>query len=143
MQMFNAYVEVDHQGVFDVDEVLDALPSLHAALEHSSRGYAAARITLAASSLAQAATIAVAVVSQAYGRAAPIVVEVMTQEEFMNRQGWRERHSTLVSVTEAAEMLGVTRQAVLQLIESESLPAEKVGPEYLLPRAAVEAIDRV
>jgi excisionase family DNA binding protein len=35
-----------------------------------------------------------------------------------------------ITVTEAAEMYGVTRQAILQRIETGSLPAEKVGNQW-------------
>jgi excisionase family DNA binding protein len=45
----------------------------------------------------------------------------------------------LVSTTEAAELLGVSRQRVLQLVTSGQLPATKVGDTWVLPRAAVAA----
>ncbi|MCW2751716.1 MAG: hypothetical protein JWR83_2826, partial [Aeromicrobium sp.] len=56
------------------------------------------------------------------------------------REGW-EPVPDLVSVTEAAQLLGVTRQAVLDRINRKTLPAEKVGREYVIPRLAVVITD--
>ncbi len=69
----------------------------------------------------------------------PIAVEVITTEEFDARQGWDSTTTDLISVREAAELLGVSRQRVLQRIADKSLPAEKVGRDYGIPRSAVEA----
>jgi uncharacterized protein len=46
--------------------------------------------------------------------------------------------SGLVSVAQAAERLGVTRQAVLKRIRSGRLPATKVGRAYVVPEYALE-----
>lgn len=46
-----------------------------------------------------------------------------------------------VSVTEAAQILGVTRQAVLDRISRSTLPAEKAGRDYAIPRAALVRTD--
>lgn len=43
----------------------------------------------------------------------------------------------LVSVTQAARLLGVTRQAVLRRIDSGALPARKVGSTWTIPRSAL------
>ena len=45
----------------------------------------------------------------------------------------------LVSVSDAAAVLGVSRQAVLQRISSGSLPAVKVGDQWILSGRVVEA----
>jgi uncharacterized protein len=44
-----------------------------------------------------------------------------------------------VSVAQAAEMLGITRQAVLKRIHTGRLPATKVGHAYIVPRTALSA----
>lgn len=139
MQMYNAHVEVNKRGDFDADQVMAALATYHPSIGHSPRGFADAQISLPAESLGQACATAAAVVSSAYGGAAAIACSVMTEKEFMNREGWGDPPGDLVSVTEAAEILGVTRQAVLQRISSKSLPAGRVGREYVLPREAVDA----
>lgn len=140
MTMYSAHVEVDRRGDFDVDQVMDQLENYHAAIGTSPRGYADAQISLPAESLAQACTTAIAVVSAAFGGAPAVAVEILTEAEFDARQGW-ETVPELLSVTEAAERLGVSRQAVLQRIASKSLPATKIGRDYAIPRAAVDPKD--
>lgn len=44
----------------------------------------------------------------------------------------------LVSVVEAATILGITRQAVLQRIEAGWLPARRVGRAWVMRRVEVE-----
>lgn len=139
MTMYSAHVEVDHRGDFDVDQVMDQLENYHAAIGTSPRGYADAQISLPAETLAQACSTAIAVVSAAFGAPA-LACEVLTEAEFAARQGW-EPVPDLVSVSEAAELLGVTRQAVLQRIGTKSLPATKIGRDYAIPRAAVDPKD--
>jgi excisionase family DNA binding protein len=45
----------------------------------------------------------------------------------------------LVSVAQAAELLGITRQAVLKRIRAGRLPATKVGRNYVVPREALRS----
>lgn len=135
MRMYNATIEVDHRGDFDVDQVMTQLEAFHPAIGQSRRGLASATISLPGETLTQATAAAVAVVEQAFGVWA-VYAEVMTEREFNAREGW-EDVPELVSVSEAAQLLGVSRQAVLQRITAKTLPAEKVGREYVIPRAAV------
>jgi excisionase family DNA binding protein len=48
-----------------------------------------------------------------------------------------------VTVTEAAAILGRHRNRVLQLIAAGRLPARRIGPILVLPRAAVHAFARL
>jgi excisionase family DNA binding protein len=43
----------------------------------------------------------------------------------------------LLSISQAAAMLGVTRQAVLELVQRGRIPAAKVGFAYVLKRQNV------
>lgn len=43
----------------------------------------------------------------------------------------------LVSVTEAAHLLGITRQAVLQRISHKTIPATRIGDTWAIPRHAL------
>lgn len=45
-----------------------------------------------------------------------------------------------MSVKQAADILGVNRQRVQQLIESDRLPAEKVGAYYVMREADLELV---
>lgn len=51
-------------------------------------------------------------------------------------KGW-EPTPELVSVAEAAELLGISRQRVLQKINAHQLPATRVGRDYAIPRTAL------
>lgn len=135
MTSYNATIEVDLKGDVDVDQVMGELEAYHPSLSTSPRGWWAATITLPAESLLQATQTAVAVVERAYG-APSLTAAVMPTSEFDARQGWAPVPE-LVSVRQAAELLGVSRQRVLQRIDEKTLPAEKVGREYVIPRSAV------
>ncbi len=140
MEMYNATVEVEKRGARDVvDDVIDKLAAYHPALGDSARGWASATISLPAETLVQACSTAAAVVAAAYGAPA-LACEVMTETEFLARQGW-EPVPDLVSVSEAAELLGVSRQRVLQRISEKSLPATRVGRDYVIPRAAAAKVE--
>ncbi len=138
LEMYNATVEValrkiDNDGI---DLVMKRLAQHHPGLGASPRGWLDATISLPAESLAQATVTAVAVISSAYGAAA-IACEVMTETERDARDTFVPLPE-LISVAEAAEVLGVSRQRVLQRINDRTLPATRVGRDYAIPRTAVE-----
>lgn len=138
--MYVATVEVDVRRrltLDEVDQVMDELEDYHPAVGEARRGFLSATIALPAESLRQATASACRVVEAALGGPA-IAAEVMTEAEFDVRQGWAPVPD-LVSVSEAAELLGVSRQAVLQRISAKTLPATPVGKTYVIPRSAVDA----
>ncbi len=45
---------------------------------------------------------------------------------------------TCISVPEAAEMLGISRNFAYELVKRRELPAVKLGKRLLIPRAALE-----
>lgn len=137
MQMYSANVEVALRDCEDLSAVLAQLEHHHAALGQSERGWLQALISLPAESLTQATATAVTLVSAAYG-AEPVACHVMTEAEFDAREGWAPAPSEMLSVTEAAELLGVSRQAVLQRIDGHRLQAVKIGRSWAIPRTAVE-----
>ncbi|WKN47168.1 helix-turn-helix domain-containing protein [Nocardioides sp. Arc9.136] len=141
MDFYTATIDVNRREELAgdrVDELLEQLATYHAAIGTSPRGFLSATITVPAESLAQATTTALAVVSSAFG-AEPIACTVLTTAEHDARQGW-ESTPEVVSVSEAATLLGISRQAVLQRIAGKSLPATRVGRSWTVPRAAVDAI---
>lgn len=141
MEMYYASVEVDDRTPItrttDVDGWMALLEQYHGSPGMSVRGFRSAGVFLPAESLAQAATTAAAVVSSLYGAAA-VACEVMTEKEFNAREGFEDLPE-LVSVTEAGELLGVSRQAVLDRIRRGTLQATKVGESYAIPRAQLGA----
>lgn len=46
-----------------------------------------------------------------------------------------------ITVAEAAEMKGCSKTTILQLIRKNVLPAERVGPIFVIPKYAVEAYE--
>lgn len=140
MQNYNITIEVNDAtplAADDVDRITDELESFTPALSNSVRGYRSATVTVPGATLRQAVTAALAVVEAALGAEA-VAIDALTEQEFDVRQGWAPVPD-LVSVAEAAELLGVTKQRVQQRINDHTLPATRVGSTYVLPRSAVEA----
>lgn len=136
---YTAVVDVgtrEHPDAGRVDQVLDQLAPYAGAIGTSPTGLLSATITFPAENLTQAATTAVLIATEALGATA-VACSVMTTAEFDTRQGW-EALPELVSPTEAAQILGVSRQAVQQRIDAGTLPAEQVGRSWVLSRAVVE-----
>jgi excisionase family DNA binding protein len=136
---YNATVEVAHRGKIEdaAERLVTALEGYSPATGRSLLGRLDVTITVPAESLRQAATTALAVVEAAAGRPA-VSVQVLPTDDF-DRLNGLEPMPELLSVTEAAGVLGVSRQRVLQLVEAGTLPAQKVGNAVVLFRAAVEA----
>ena len=128
---YNARVELDTRA--DIDTlILDALAPYHPATSRSPQGRVEVTITVPAADFAQAAQTTVAVFARALD--APILaIEIMPTDEFDRRIGLAPIPD-LVSVTEAAALAGVTRQAILQRLESGSLAGRKVGTTWAVQR---------
>lgn len=137
MKDYTVTIEVALKDVTEAraDELVDELQDYGPAVSSSARGWLSATITLPAASLAQATSSAVAVVQTAAGAEA-IGALAMTTAERDAREGW-DSEADLLSTTEAARLLGVSRQAVLERIERKTLPAEKIGKRWTIPRAAL------
>lgn len=123
------YDRLNEEGI---DEIIDALIDYHPAVNCGVDGRAEVVITLPAETLGQAERTALAVL----GELSPVGLEVLPTEVWDARADAVEIPE-LVSVAEAAEMLGVSRQAVSQRIKSGSLPARRVGGSWVLARAAL------
>lgn len=117
------------------DAVLDALADYHAAVWPSDTGRLVVVLTLPAESLRQAVSTGLALVEQTTGRA--VTVEALPTDVADARDGVPVLPA-LVGVSEAAEILGVSRQRVLQLVAAGTLPAQRAGNAVVLQRAAVE-----
>jgi excisionase family DNA binding protein len=137
MKMHTITVELDARDITadHADQLVTSLEQLHPAVGNSPRGWLEVTITIPAEHVGQAVTLAIAAIEQAAGHPT-IAVTAMTEEEADAREGW-ESLPDLVSVSEAAELLGVSRQAVLDRINRHTLPASKIGRDYAIPRAAL------
>jgi len=135
MTEYNATVETSRRDEDPDDALMDALAAYHPSIHTSPRGWLSATITVPAENLTQAAQTALAVVATA-ARSDAVSIEVMPTAEFDKRNGF-DPLPELVSVTEAAAQLGVSRQAILDRIGRHTLPATKIGRDYAIPRAAL------
>lgn len=131
MTDYNARIEFKTREDVD-DRLLDALVDYHAVTSRSERGWVEAIITLPAENLRQATTTALAI-AETVNVAPLLAIEVLPTDEFDARYGLA-RMPELVSVTEAALLLGVSRQAVLQRLERGTLSGSKVGDTWVVQR---------
>jgi excisionase family DNA binding protein len=134
---YNAIIELDTTDPEAVD--LEALAAHHGTLTESGWRTIEAIITTPADSLLQATATALAVVAVA-SRAAVRSVQVMSTEDFDRRWPLTPLPSwDTVSVKEAANLLGVSQQAVRQRLDRGTLPGERLGRDWRIPRDAVTA----
>lgn len=116
---------------------MDALASYSPAVARTERGASELVITVPAKTFDQAVTTAYAVLTRAAGQLQRF--EVLTTAEF-DRRSDDVRMPDLVGATEAAEIIGITRQRVQQLAAIGQLQSVKVGSTYAFVRSGVEAI---
>lgn len=137
MDMYNATVELGEPAEILAGarggELLDRFADHHAVLARSMLGRADLILSLPAESLWQAATAVRALVDDL-----PVTRVVVESSADFDRRSKAEVPS-LLSVSEVADRLGTSRQAVLQRIESGSLPAVKVGKTWAVPAANLPA----
>jgi len=139
---YNATIEVAHRPGSAgpdpdlADTILDKLASASPTISTGARGWLEVTITLPATSLIEATTTAIGYVKLATGHE-PVSVAVTTTAEYDKRNGLDVPMPDLISVTEAAEILGVSRSAVIDRITRHTLPATKVGREYVIRRASL------
>jgi excisionase family DNA binding protein len=72
-------------------------------------------------------------------RSHPHTARWSTPLSFVRSIGYLSRmaESAFVSVAQAAELPGITRQAILKRIRAGRLPATRVGRSYIVPRSAL------
>lgn len=119
------------------DRIVDALAAFSAAASISDRGRVEVVITIPGDTLPQAVQAGLAVLTSA--GLDPVRIEAMATAEWDASNGVTDRVPELLSVTDVATMLGLTRQGVLHRIRTGDLPAKKVGREYAIPADAVKA----
>lgn len=135
MTDFNAILTVnqsDPDGTY-ADSVLDGDlgQHFHGAIGYDSRGRTQIIITLTAEDLTQAITTARALFAD---QPNPIRLDVMTTAEYDCAD---EPIPALVTVTQAAEILHTSKQAVMGRINRRTLPAARVGTRWVLPASAL------
>lgn len=132
-------IDFDHAAA---ERVTAALAAFTATASPSDHENVQATLTVEAASPAQAlAAIEQAGVAAGLGEA--LAAQVVLASEWDVRSGTAgESESDAVSVTEAAALLGVSRQRVHQLIGEQRIPATRIGHSYAIARADVSAYAR-
>lgn len=102
----------------DGDALITALAEHSPALQHHASGATSATLTIQASSLPLAVTEALRVVQAAAADADVVGVEVLA-DELAQEEADRPTLPELVMAAGAARLLGVSRQRVLQLINTD------------------------
>ena len=114
-----------------IDHLMGALAPFHVAVSGGTDGTFDVTLTAPAENLRQATHALLAVAEAATGEPATSI-EVLATSAWDRRNGFIPVPE-LVSVTDAAAQLGVSRQAVLQRLESGSLAGQKVGKTWVIP----------
>lgn len=115
----------------DVDALMEWFADFHPTIGTSPLGWTEVDLTIATETLRQALTIGVALGGDV------VSVTGMSTAEFDRRPVDVDRVPELLSVSEAAAKLGVSRQAVLERLGSGSLAGSKVGTTWAIPAAAL------
>lgn len=140
MTMYNATVDLElaNPGEERALELAEKLQAYHPAVGTSPTGWLSATISYPAESLPQAIATALSVVEAAAGVQA-IAIEVMTEKEFDKQQGF-VHVPDLMSTTQFAELMGLSRMRVNQMVQEgdKLLTTQKVGGSYVI--AASEGI---
>ncbi len=118
------------------DQVLPHLAPFGGTLSEDDTRRVRATLTVPGAFPIQAALTAVSVAESAFPGARVARFEVLPSAEF-EREASLTPIPDLLSVTQAADALGVSRQAVLKRLESGSLQGRKVGETWVVPASAV------
>ncbi|RTE48142.1 helix-turn-helix domain-containing protein [Actinobaculum sp. 352] len=129
---------VEYTGVIAIttalsdEDLLERLADYHVAVGPAPHGWSVT-LSLPADSLQQAISTLLAVAGTV---GEPRALTVRTSEEFDRVHGL-EPLPELLSVSQAADALGLTRQGVLHRIHTGALVATKVGKTWFVPASAV------
>lgn len=132
-QHFVIEVETTGRDLRDADRWVSHLEPWHGVVSVSPTGNLVVTLSLPAEDLAQACATGLALITRL---TQPVTVQAQPESLRDTREGWQPVPE-LLSVTESAALLGVSRQRVLQLIEAGKLPAARIGNVYGLPASAV------
>lgn len=120
----------------EAERALEGLPGLSAVIA-DRYGHPDVLVTISADSTIQATTLGVSTIEHATGRTVTAVAVTPT-ELWDARQGFVPLPE-LIGATEAAQLLGVSRQRIAQLVDEGKLPARRAGNALVFARGTVEA----
>jgi excisionase family DNA binding protein len=119
------------------EAIVDAFASLGGVAGVSDHGNADVMASVRAPTMTEA-TIAVLEIAEKAGVGRVVCLQVMPAHEWAARQGFLSRgEPEVISVTEVAGILGVSRQRVHQLIASGRIPSHRVGHSHVIERSDI------
>lgn len=121
----------------EADRALDALAEHHAVIGYEN-GSPSILITVPADTLRQALTTGLALAGQASDRD-PLGISALLEQEWDRREGFVPVPD-LIGATEAAQLLGVSRQRIAQMVDEGKLPATRAGNAFVFARPTVETL---
>lgn len=140
-RMYNALIEVNERTPLTpqrVDTLMEAISDYHGTVSQHPRGWVTLRITHPAENLTQATRTAILIAEHATDAHA-IRCDVMLEEEFDLRNGF-DTAPELITLSEAARVLGISRQAVLkQVNDGKWKTARKVGTDWTLALSELDS----
>ncbi|WP_375479668.1 helix-turn-helix domain-containing protein [uncultured Jatrophihabitans sp.] len=121
---------------------LETLASYSPAVGRTDRGLSELVITFPAKDMSQAVTTGWRLLLSAAGALEPGSFRVLPTDDYDREVEAVDLAPlpSLASVSEAAEIIGVSRQRVQQLIDAGQLRAVKAGSTWAVPRLEVEQI---
>lgn len=132
MQMYNATIELDGDAETHArGDTMERYAQFHAVLTRSTLGRGELILSAPAESMHQAVRLFAALVVDE-----PVTRLVVESSEDFDRRGESEV-PPLLTVTETAERLGITRAGVQKRLDAGTLPGVKVGSTWVIPAAAV------
>ena len=140
MTDFNAILELAEPDPERAEDIVDQLHEFSASASPTLTRRLALTLTVSAEGIAQATKIAL-------GLAATLeqpltALQVLSTADY-DHQVDLDALAGVVSVSEAATELGVSRQAVLQRLDAGTLAGRKAGQGWLISRSALtEAVSR-
>ena len=141
MTWFNVLIETNTDELTDdqFDRVIDSLIEFSPSVGLNPIGQLSIRISIQATSIRQATELSIAFVGDVLNRAdingKMVAINTLTEEEFLRRENIPDE-ADVVGTAEAAEIMGVSTQRVVQL--ATRLNAVKIGKTYAFPRRTVE-----
>ena len=139
MEYWNVILEYERTYSDDGtdEDILDAFADWHPAVGRSLEGRMEATLSIPADDLKQAARTAMALISENDSLPEVCRMNVLKASEH-DRTNGLSPVPTLLSVSEAAAILNVSRQRVLQLIHDGRMHGIRVGNGWALYRTEVD-----
>lgn len=136
-QSYNVIAELDTEfGPENAEQLLDPIADYSGAAGRSELGHAEVIFTVPADSVRQANSTALAIL-ETYPWPLRSVRVLLTADYDRLLDG--VDLPPLLSVQEAADRLGISRQAVIKAISTERLPAIRVGGTWIVRESSVLA----